>query len=44
MRQLNLGGPFALASVPTPAVVWWAGGYIVALVSVAIATFRRRGL
>ena len=44
MRQLNLGGPFALASVPTPAVMWWAGGYIVALVSVAIATFRRRVL
>ena len=44
MRQLNLGGPFALASVPTPAVVWWAGGYVVALVIVAVATFRRRGL
>ena len=44
MRQLQLGGPFSPASVPTPAMVWWAAGYVVALVASAIAAFRKRGL
>ena len=44
MRQLDFAGPFALASVPTPAVVWWAAGYVLALLLGAIAGFRRRGL
>jgi ABC-type transport system involved in multi-copper enzyme maturation permease subunit len=44
MRQLQLGGPFSPASVPTPAMVWWAAGYIAALLLSAIAAFRKRGL
>jgi hypothetical protein len=44
MRQLQLGGPFSPASVPSPALVWWAVGYVAALVLSAIATFRKRGL
>jgi Cu-processing system permease protein len=44
MRQLQLGGPFSPASVPTPAMVWWAAGYAVVLVLSAIAVFRKRGL
>jgi ABC-type transport system involved in multi-copper enzyme maturation permease subunit len=44
MRQLQLGGPFSPASVPTPAVVWWAAGYVVVLLLSAIAAFRKRGL
>jgi len=44
MRQLQLGGPFSPASVPSPAMVWWAGGYAAALVLSAIAAFRKRGL
>jgi ABC-type transport system involved in multi-copper enzyme maturation permease subunit len=44
MRQLQLGGPFSPASVPTPAMVWWAAGYVVVLLLSAIAAFRKRGL
>jgi ABC-type transport system involved in multi-copper enzyme maturation permease subunit len=44
MRQLQLGGPFSPASVPTPAMVWWAAGYVVALVLSGVAAFRKRGL
>ncbi len=43
VRELGFG-PFALPSVPTPATVWWAGGYLVVLVVSAVLGFRRRAL
>lgn len=43
MSQLQLT-PFSPASVPSPAMVMWAGGYVVVGLLVAIAQFRRRPL
>jgi predicted Na+-dependent transporter len=43
MRDLALT-PFSPASVPSPAMVMWAGGYTVVMLLVAIAAFRKRPL
>lgn len=43
MRELSLT-PFSPASVPTPAMVVWAGGYLAATLAVALLAFRRRPL
>ncbi len=43
MRDLQLS-PFSPGSVPTPAMVWWAAGYIVVAVAIAVRQFRRRAL
>lgn len=43
MSQLQLT-PFSPASVPSPAMVMWAGGYLVVALLVAIVQFRRRPL
>jgi len=41
----NLGaGPFSTASVPTPLMVWWAAGFTVAALVVAVRSFRARQL
>jgi ABC-type transport system involved in multi-copper enzyme maturation permease subunit len=37
-------GPFAYAAVPTPAMVWWAAGYVVVVMAVALRTFAKRPL
>lgn len=43
MRELQVT-PFSPASVPSPAMVWWAVGYIVVLLAVALRGFAKRGL
>jgi hypothetical protein len=43
MRELSLT-PFSPASVPTPAMVAWAGGYLLAALGGALLAFRRRPL
>jgi len=43
MRELQLS-PFSPASVPTPAMVWWAAGYVAVTLLVALQQFRRRAL
>jgi ABC-2 type transport system permease protein len=43
MRELTLT-PFSPASVPTPAMVVWAAGYLLAALGFAILQFRRRAL
>jgi ABC-2 type transport system permease protein len=43
MRELN-ATPFSPASVPSPAMVWWALGYTLVVMLVAIRGFAKRGL
>ena len=43
MRELN-ATPFSPASVPSPAMVWWAAGYTVVAMLVAVRAFAKRGL
>ena len=43
MRDLHLT-PFSYASLPSPAMVVWAGGYVVAALAFAVWSFRRRPL
>ena len=43
MRELN-ATPFSPASVPSPAMVWWALGYTVVAMLVAVRAFAKRGL
>jgi ABC-type transport system involved in multi-copper enzyme maturation permease subunit len=43
MRELSLT-PFSPASVPTPAMVAWAGGYLLTALGAALLAFRRRPL
>jgi ABC-type transport system involved in multi-copper enzyme maturation permease subunit len=43
MRELQVT-PFSPASVPSPAMVWWAVGYTVVLLLIAIRGFAKRGL
>lgn len=43
MRELQLT-PFSSAALPSPAMVWWAVGYIVVALLVAMRGFGRRGL
>jgi len=37
-------GPFVTASVPSPAMVAWALGYVVVMLVVALGLFRTRDL
>jgi hypothetical protein len=43
LRELG-ATPFSPLSVPSPAMLWWAGGYIVAALLVGLRAFRRRPL
>ncbi|MEO5989792.1 MAG: ABC transporter permease [Candidatus Eisenbacteria bacterium] len=43
MRQMNVS-PFSPASVPSAAMVWWAAGYALVLVLLAIRGLSRRAL
>ena len=43
LRELQLS-PFSPASVPTPAMVWWAVGYVAVVLLLGLAQFRRRAL
>jgi ABC-type transport system involved in multi-copper enzyme maturation permease subunit len=43
MRDLQLS-PFSTASVPSPAMVWWAVGYVAVTLAIALRQFRRRAL
>jgi ABC-type transport system involved in multi-copper enzyme maturation permease subunit len=43
MRDLHLS-PFSPASLPSEAMVWWAGGYVVLTLALALRWFRRRPL
>lgn len=43
MSELQLT-PFSPASVPSPAMVAWAGGYVLAVLALALVQFRRRPL
>jgi len=43
MRELH-ATPFSPASVPSPAVVWWALGYTAVAMLVAVRGFAKRGL
>lgn len=43
MRQLQLT-PFSPASVPSAAMVWWAAGYALVVLAIAVTSFRRRPL
>jgi Cu-processing system permease protein len=43
MRELQ-ATPFSPASVPSPAMVWWAAGYIVVALLLAVRGFAKRGL
>ena len=43
MRDLHLT-PFSPASLPSPAMVWWAVGYALAALAVGIQGFRARAL
>jgi ABC-type transport system involved in multi-copper enzyme maturation permease subunit len=43
MRELVMT-PFSPASVPSPAMVWWAVGYVIVALLIAIRGFGRRAL
>ena len=43
MRELTLT-PFSPASVPSSAMVWWAAGYVLVALLIAIRGFNRRAL
>ena len=43
VRDLGMG-PFSPHSVPSPAMVVWAGGYVVVTLAAALLSFRRRDL
>jgi len=43
MRTVQLG-PFSPASVPSSAMVWWAMGYIIVALALAIRGFQKRAL
>jgi Cu-processing system permease protein len=43
MRDLHLT-PFSPASLPSEAMVWWAAGYVVLTLALALRWFRRRPL
>ena len=43
MRDINVG-PFSPASVPSPAMVAWAVGYLLVVLAVAVRLFDRRDL
>jgi Cu-processing system permease protein len=43
MRDLQLT-PFSAGSVPSPAMVWWAVGYVLVTLLIALRGFRRRPL
>ena len=43
MRELQ-ASPFSPASVPSPAIVWWALGYVAVALLLAVRGFGRRGL
>ena len=43
MRELN-ASPFSPASVPSTAIVWWAAGYAVVMLLIAVRGFGKRGL
>jgi hypothetical protein len=42
-RDLGIG-PFAPVSVPSAAMVAWAGGYVLLTLAVALRSFRSRDL
>lgn len=44
VRTLGNGGPFSAASVPSSLMVWWAAGFVLVTVSVAVYSFRGRQL
>jgi hypothetical protein len=37
-------GPFTVAAVPSPLMVWWAAGFTVMMVIVAVRSFATRQL
>jgi Cu-processing system permease protein len=43
VRSLG-AGPFSYGAVPTPAMVWWAVGYVVVVLAVGLRTFAKRPL
>jgi hypothetical protein len=43
MRELVMS-PFSSPSLPSPAMVWWAAGYIVTALVLAVRGFGRRAL
>jgi hypothetical protein len=43
VRDLAIG-PFSPASVPSPAMVGWAAGYVLLTLGVALLLFRTRDL
>jgi ABC-type transport system involved in multi-copper enzyme maturation permease subunit len=43
VRELQ-ASPFSPASVPAPAMIWWALGYIAVMLAVAARSFAKRGL
>lgn len=43
MAQLAVT-PFSPASVPSPAMVWWAVGWVAAVMGIALSSFRKRPL
>jgi len=44
VRTLGNGGPFSAASVPSALMVWWAIGFTMVTVALAVYSFRRRQL
>ena len=44
VRTLGNGGPFSAASVPSALMVWWAIGFTMVTVAVAVYSFRGRQL
>jgi Cu-processing system permease protein len=43
MRDMRIS-PFSPASVPSPAMGWWAAGYLLVALALALRHFRKRGL
>lgn len=43
VRALGVG-PFQFAAVPTPAMVWWAAGYVTVVMAFALRRFAKRPL
>jgi Cu-processing system permease protein len=43
LRQLG-ASPFSPLSVPSPAMLWWAAGYIVVVLALGLRAFRMRAL
>jgi hypothetical protein len=43
-REMFSAAPFSSAIVPSALMVWWAGGFTLAVLALALVSFNRRQL